>query len=240
MKDNTYIGVDLDGTLAYFDVWHGKEHIGDPIPLMLKRVNMWRAAGKRVKCFTARAVEAENIPHVREWLDKYDLEDVDITCIKDQYMIEFWDDRAIQVKPNTGIPIIECIEKLELEENNDGDRTKNMKYYMEYLKEEISAERARELYQLGRKVAASRSTHQPASKILTSPEIMKLRSEINEKVLTRGRLLAQWKIAIGPAKERLKQEILGLEKAITGHAKQLKDHERELHVNKIVQSKRAL
>lgn len=237
MEDITYIGVDLDGTLSYYDVWRGKEHIGDPIPLMLKRVNMWRAAGKIVKCFTARAAEPENIPYVREWLDRYDLKDVDITCIKDQYMVEFWDDRAIQVKPNTGIPVIECIEKSELAENSDGDYTKNMKYYMEYLKEEMSPERARELYNLGRKIAAG--THQSVSKILTSPEIMKLKSEISEKVLARTRLLSQWKVAIGPAKEKLKQEILSLEKTISSHAKQLKDHERELHVNKIIQSKRA-
>lgn len=33
-----WIGVDLDGTLAFYDSWRGIDHIGAPIPLMLQRV----------------------------------------------------------------------------------------------------------------------------------------------------------------------------------------------------------
>ena len=29
-----WIGVDLDGTLAFYDMWRGMEHIGKPIPAM--------------------------------------------------------------------------------------------------------------------------------------------------------------------------------------------------------------
>ena len=49
-----WIGVDLDGTLAYYDHWRGPHHIGDPIPAMLNRVKSWLAEGKDVRIFTAR------------------------------------------------------------------------------------------------------------------------------------------------------------------------------------------
>ena len=29
-----WIGVDLDGTLAEWDGWHGHQHVGEPIPLI--------------------------------------------------------------------------------------------------------------------------------------------------------------------------------------------------------------
>ena len=44
-----WIGVDLDGTLAYYDYWRGPEHIGEPIPAMLERVQRWLAEGKDVR-----------------------------------------------------------------------------------------------------------------------------------------------------------------------------------------------
>ena len=51
---NGWIGVDLDGTLAYYDQWRGALHIGEPIPLMLERVKRWLDEGKDVRIFTAR------------------------------------------------------------------------------------------------------------------------------------------------------------------------------------------
>ena len=52
-----WIGVDLDGTLAYHDTWKGHEHIGEPIPAMLQRVKDWLDRGLTVKIFTARVCE---------------------------------------------------------------------------------------------------------------------------------------------------------------------------------------
>ena len=49
-----WIGVDLDGTLAKYDGWHGIEHIGMPIRPMMERVRTWLAMGIQVKIFTAR------------------------------------------------------------------------------------------------------------------------------------------------------------------------------------------
>src|SRR5207344_2652938 len=53
-----WIGVDLDGTLAYYDQWRGPEHIGEPVPAMLERVQRWLAEGKDVRIFTARVERA--------------------------------------------------------------------------------------------------------------------------------------------------------------------------------------
>ena len=97
-----WIGVDLDGTLAYYDYWRGKEDIGPPIPKMLMRIKQWIAEGKIVKIFTARATQDENIPYIKAWLKQHDLEGLEITCIKGMACIEFWDDKAIQIISNTG------------------------------------------------------------------------------------------------------------------------------------------
>lgn len=48
-----WIGVDLDATLAFYTKWG--DTIGKPILPMLTRIYRWRAAGKTVKIFTARA-----------------------------------------------------------------------------------------------------------------------------------------------------------------------------------------
>lgn len=93
---------DLDGTLAHY---HGTLNtIGDPIPEMYMRVKKWLEQGYNVKVFTARASVPELIPPIREWLDKHDLMEVGITNSKDFDVIEIWDDRAIEVVHNLGIP----------------------------------------------------------------------------------------------------------------------------------------
>jgi hypothetical protein len=97
-----WIGVDLDGTLAHYDRWKGPEHIGDPVPTMLRRVKGWIENGMRVKIFTARCGIPEHVPPVRAWLKKHGLEGLEITNVKDYDMIELWDDRCVRVIQNTG------------------------------------------------------------------------------------------------------------------------------------------
>ena len=97
-----WVGVDLDGTLATYESWHGKDHIGEPIPLMMNRVNMWIASGFEVRIFTARASDPKAVPPVREWLKKHGLGQLTITNEKDFEMITLWDDKCVQVEPNTG------------------------------------------------------------------------------------------------------------------------------------------
>lgn len=100
-----WIGVDLDGTLAEYHGWRGAGHIGDPIPAMMARVRKWIAAGVTVKIFTARATLPEQIPPVQAWLEQHGLPPLEVTNVKDFGMVELWDDRCIQVRPNTGEPV---------------------------------------------------------------------------------------------------------------------------------------
>lgn len=104
MSAHGWVGVDLDGTLAHYDGWKGPDHIGAPVPAMLDRVRGWLANGQEVRVFTARASDPAQVPHVRAWLDALGLPEVAVTNVKDFRMVELWDDRAVQVEPNTGRP----------------------------------------------------------------------------------------------------------------------------------------
>jgi hypothetical protein len=109
-----WIGIDLDGTLAEYDGWKGSRHIGEPIPLMLKRVKKWLEEGKEVKIFTARVStnnpeRMQSISAIYDWCMKHFGRALDMTAEKDYGMIELWDDRCVQVIPNTGIAIQEII-----------------------------------------------------------------------------------------------------------------------------------
>ena len=97
-----WIGVDLDGTLAFWDIWRGIEHIGKPIPAMVLRVKNWLAKGIEVKIFTARACDVEAIPFIEKWCLEHIGKILPVTNMKDFDMIEIWDDRAIRVRENSG------------------------------------------------------------------------------------------------------------------------------------------
>lgn len=109
-----WIGVDLDGTLAHYDGWKGIEHIGAPIPLMVERVKKWLSEGKEVRIFTARVTRtdlmtreeiiqrANIIRSIQSWCLEHIGLALPVTNVKDFGMVELWDDRAIQVVPNTG------------------------------------------------------------------------------------------------------------------------------------------
>jgi len=99
----SWIGVDLDATLAEYHGWKGANHIGPPIPRMLNRVLDWLNAGKEVRIFTARACVPEHIPVIESWCLEHLGRIIPVTNCKDFSMIELWDDRAVQVEPNTGI-----------------------------------------------------------------------------------------------------------------------------------------
>lgn len=104
MSRKGWIGVDLDGTLAYYDKWRGPYHIGDPIPTMVSRVLVWLEGGHDVRIMTARAFDydAEVINAIQDWTEKHIGKRLPVTCTKDYGMIELWDDRAIGVRTNTG------------------------------------------------------------------------------------------------------------------------------------------
>lgn len=100
-----WIGVDLDGTLAVYGGWQGADHIGEPVPLMVERVREWLAKGIEVRVFTARVAFDEDgtvAESIAVWCEQHVGQRLAVTCAKDYGMVELWDDRCVQVVPNTG------------------------------------------------------------------------------------------------------------------------------------------
>lgn len=103
-----WIGVDLDGTLAHYDMWRGPMHIGRPVQEMAERVKRWLDSGRTVKIFTARVSgpDADQARvAIRHWCRQHLGRELEVTNVKDYGMVELWDDRAVQVAPNTGRPV---------------------------------------------------------------------------------------------------------------------------------------
>jgi hypothetical protein len=78
---------------------------------MQKRVQEWLKEGREVRIFTARVFPGGRVTptELREVYDAIENWCIDVfghglpvTCTKDYGMIELWDDRAVQVIPNTG------------------------------------------------------------------------------------------------------------------------------------------
>lgn len=101
---NGHILVDLDGTLAHYDKWGGPYHIGAPIPRMVERIKKWREQGIEVLIFTARATDNDPavIYAIKQWCIRHLGFELEVTNTKTYMAIEIWDDRAVQVIPNTG------------------------------------------------------------------------------------------------------------------------------------------
>ncbi len=105
-----WTGVDLDGSIAVYDHWRGPAHIGAPIPKMVARVKAMLSRGEKVKIFTARAnrdgrpldecLQVEEA--IKTWCQKHLGAVLEITCKKDFAMVSLFDDRCIQLIPNTG------------------------------------------------------------------------------------------------------------------------------------------
>lgn len=124
--------VDLDGTLVKWDgVWRGPEHIGEPIQPMIDRVKMWLAQGRQVVIFTARAYPlgidrffvdmsdeayearvceaSKAVLAIKKWAVQTFGKELPVTCWKDYNAVEVWDDRAVQLIPNTGVPAVSSV-----------------------------------------------------------------------------------------------------------------------------------
>lgn len=104
-----WVGFDLDGTLSSTDNpghFEPPYPIGDPIPEMIVVAKNLITSGVTVKIFTARACEQCNIAIVQDWAEKHGLGRLDVTNQKDYQLIRFYDDRAIQVIPNSGKSVL--------------------------------------------------------------------------------------------------------------------------------------
>lgn len=109
---NGWIGVDFDRTLSYREHDGGDSLPGPPVAAMVSRVKRWLAAGKNVRIFTARVAPGLTEPGwippeeqkavIEAWCLKHLGQVLPVTCQKDYYMLELWDDIAVSVEENTG------------------------------------------------------------------------------------------------------------------------------------------
>ncbi len=97
-----WIGVDLDGTLAKYEAGKGLDFIGEPVPAMVNLVQKMIKNQVRVKIFTARACDPDQLPLIQKWLAAHGFPDLEITNVKDFQMIRLYDDRCVQVERNIG------------------------------------------------------------------------------------------------------------------------------------------
>jgi hypothetical protein len=73
---------------------------------MMGRVYGWiHQPGLRVKIFTARAGMPGQVEKIQQWCLANGLPKLEVTDRKDMFMLELWDDRAIQVIKNTGVAV---------------------------------------------------------------------------------------------------------------------------------------
>lgn len=112
-----WVGFDLDGTLAHYDGWKAWNIIGAPIMPMVERLSGYLSQGQDCKIMTARVAFERDVclvtghsftrqeiaQVIQNWLiTQCLLPPLAVTHEKDYQMIRLYDDRAIQVIPNTG------------------------------------------------------------------------------------------------------------------------------------------
>ena len=115
-KHEHWHGFDLDGTLAKDDGWKGIKHIGDPVEKTRNRIEKLLKEGKKVKIFTARAYDKKAIKPIQDWLKLNNIPLLEITNKKDPGMVSLEDDRAVQVRKNTG-NLVKSIYYLDLDKS---------------------------------------------------------------------------------------------------------------------------
>jgi hypothetical protein len=112
-----YMSVDFDGTLQIRPRNEPLTVLGEPIWPMVNLVKSWLADGMKVKIMTARVspiqrgmndyksvasfiMEQEYL--IQEWCEKYIGQKLPVTCSKDTYMYQLYDDRAVCIEHNKG------------------------------------------------------------------------------------------------------------------------------------------
>lgn len=114
-----WIGFDLDGTLAEYNGWKGIEHIGKPVKRMCNLAKALRSDGEKVKIVTARVAPRQDgldSSKARKYIEQWCEQNLgfvpEITHEKDSLMEKLYDDRVVQVIPNTGVPIEDASRKI--------------------------------------------------------------------------------------------------------------------------------
>lgn len=123
LRPGSWIGCDLDGTCAKYAEIVPIDVIGEPLWPMIERMRVWVQHNIDVRMMTARMPlpgqtmkclvtgrhwsYAEMNVVIGNWSERLVGKRLIGTCIKDFYMVELWDDRAIQMVPNTGRTLAE-------------------------------------------------------------------------------------------------------------------------------------
>jgi hypothetical protein len=117
-NSDNWIGFDLDGTLAEYDDWKGPEHVGKPVPRMIKKAKDCINRGITVKILTARVAPRQCLTTeelisnledivkatkaIKVWCKKHLGVELPVVSCKDFNMLWFYDDRCVQVERDTG------------------------------------------------------------------------------------------------------------------------------------------
>jgi len=100
---NEWIGVSLSGTLSQYDSLKGSSHLGLPVQIVAKHVSRWHSEGRQVRIFSPRARDAWQVEMIHDWQHEHGLPILEVTDIRDRYMLELWSSRAARVEKNTGV-----------------------------------------------------------------------------------------------------------------------------------------
>lgn len=135
VENRGWIGVDLDGTCFTYHEWVGWNVFGEPIAPMIERIRGWLAEGRDVRVVTARVglpfhyhpnetfygvskrhkcrvtgvlfSDADMIDAIQDLFQRHVGRRLPVQCYKDADMTQLWDDRAVQIVPNTGATLAE-------------------------------------------------------------------------------------------------------------------------------------
>ncbi len=94
------IACDFDKTLAFHV--NGQQALGNPIPKMLRRIKQHLVDGEDVEIFSARADNPKSIEEIEDWTEKHLGVRLNVGNIKKPNFYKFYDDKAVEVEPNTG------------------------------------------------------------------------------------------------------------------------------------------
>ena len=110
-NEEAYAAFDLDATLAeYLKEDSGNTPIGHVVIPMYEKIKWYQAHGIKCKLLTARAGFASEVPKIEAWLQYNDqffpgLAKLEISNVKSHKMLVLYDDRAVQIIPNTGMMV---------------------------------------------------------------------------------------------------------------------------------------
>lgn len=107
-----WYGFDLDGSLAYHAEHEPVDYVGEPIPRTLALVKWYLANDQEVRIVTARAAPEwddrdRQIAMIEKWCLKHVGQILPVQSHKNGGMLRLYDDRAIGLQRNTGIPLHE-------------------------------------------------------------------------------------------------------------------------------------